>query len=510
MRYLFRHFPFILFLIVTTLVFSIIILVPNYKHYPFEGINDLVLVIGHWSIAAMGMLCLVLLLSLNRCVFMVAFPLFVAVASATALFTWQFDVSINSALIESIFLTNAQEASGFFTFPLLITLLISLGLSAFAIIIRFRIRWTRRQTYVAILLFVACYSAFWYVNRKRYNTMLQRNPFSYYLATKEYLKERRELSKDRLMVGKGAYTDEDSLLVVFVIGEALRADHLQMNGYHRVTMPNMERRGVVSLPHLFSPYTHTAQSLPYILTRARADSIDPVATESSFIDAFKQSNFYTAWLGNQNPTKTYRFFVGECDTVFVNKPQLSDYSVLKKMDSDLLEPFYGLIEQKKPKMLVNLHFIGNHWWYNSNYPDTFAIFKPIMHSKVISEENREMMINSYDNATLFSDYLLDIIIGKIEKENSLLIFLADHGQSFGEQGKWLHTNNTPAEQNPAGFIWLSQSFREKYPEKVESLMSNRSKTINTSFLFHTILHGVAIHSPYLDVRQSLFSPDYQP
>ena len=92
----------------------------------------------------------------------------------------------------------------------------------------------------------------------------------------------------------------------------------------------------------------------------------------------------------------------------------------------------------------------------------------------------------------------------------LLIFLADHGQSFGEQGKWLHTNNTPTEQNPAGFIWLSQSFREKYPEKVESLMSNRSKTINTSFLFHTILHGAAIHSPYLDVRQSLFSPDYQP
>jgi len=196
--------------------------------------------------------------------------------------------------------------------------------------------------------------------------------------------------------------------------------------------------------------------------------------------------------------------------VFVNKPQLSDYSVLKKMDSDLLEPFFGLMEQKRPRMLVNLHFIGNHWWYNSNYPDTFAIFKPIMHSKVISEENREMMINSYDNATLFSDYLLDIIIGKIEQENSLLIFLADHGQSFGEQGKWLHTNNTPTEQNPAGFIWLSQSFREKYPEKVESLMSNRSKTINTSFLFHTILHGAAIHSPYLDVRQSLFSPDYQP
>jgi glucan phosphoethanolaminetransferase (alkaline phosphatase superfamily) len=250
--------------------------------------------------------------------------------------------------------------------------------------------------------------------------------------------------------------------------------------------------------------------LPYILTRAKADSIDPAATESSFIDAFKSSTYYTVWLGNQNPTKTYRFFVGECDTVFINKPQLSDYSVLKKMDSDLLEPFARMIDQNKSRLLINMHFIGNHWWYNSNYPDSFAVFTPIMETKVISEANRERMINSYDNATLFSDYLLDIIIESIEGKNSILVFLSDHGQSFGEEGKWLHTNNTAAEQNPAGFIWLSQSYRSKFPEKVENLLLNRHKPINTSFLFHTILHGAAIHSPFFDAKQSLFSPDFQP
>ncbi len=510
MEYLKRHFPLILFVVLTTLVFSILILMPNYRHYPFEGFRDTVLVGGHWLVSALGMFCLVLLFSLNRYVFLVIFPLFTMVATATALFTWQFDVSINSALIESIFYTNFMEASGFLSIPLVIILLLTLGLSVFAIIIRFRVRWTKKQVYIAIALFVACYSIFWFVNQKRYNTMLQRNPFSYYLATMEYYKERKEISRERLMMGERAYTGQDSLIVVLVIGEALRADHVQMNGYHRETMPHMERRGVISLPHIFSPYTHTAQSLPYILTRAKADSIDPAATESSFIDAFKSSTYYTVWLGNQNPTKTYRFFVGECDTVFINKPQLSDYSVLKKMDSDLLEPFARMIDQNKSRLLINMHFIGNHWWYNSNYPDSFAVFTPIMETKVISEANRERMINSYDNATLFSDYLLDIIIESIEGKNSILVFLSDHGQSFGEEGKWLHTNNTAAEQNPAGFIWLSQSYRSKFPEKVENLLLNRHKPINTSFLFHTILHGAAIHSPFFDAKQSLFSPDFQP
>jgi glucan phosphoethanolaminetransferase (alkaline phosphatase superfamily) len=432
------------------------------------------------------------------------------VSIATSLFTWQFDVSINSALIESIFYTNVMEASGFLSMPLVITLLFSLGLSFFFVYLRFKVKWTKKQAYIAVILFVVSYSIFWFVNQKRYNTMLQRNPFSYYLATKEYLKERKEILKERLMMGEGAFSEQDSLVIVFVIGEALRADHVQMNGYHRETMPNMERRGVVFLPHLFSPYTHTAQSLPYILTRAKADSIDPAATESSFIDAFNSSSFHTAWIGNQNPTKTYRFFVSECDTVYINKPQFSDYSNVKKLDSDLLEPFARLAEKDNPKQLINLHLMGNHWWYNSNYPDSFAVFTPIMESKIISEANRERMINSYDNATLFTDFLLDIIIESIEGKNSMLIFLSDHGQSFGEEGKWLHTNNTAAEQNPAGFIWLSQSYRKKFPEKFEKLLLNQLKPINTSFLFHTILDGATIHSPFYDPKQSLFSPDFQP
>jgi lipid A ethanolaminephosphotransferase len=282
-----------------------------------------------------------------------------------------------------------------------------------------------------------------------------------------------------------------------------------MNGYHRKTMPRMEQQGVISFPKVFSPYTHTAPSLMYILSRAEQDSLNAMYQESSFVDIFKACSFRTAWLGNQNPVRTFRYFVNECDTVYINKPQLSDFSNLQKLDSDLIEPFSGFIQESNARQLAIIHLAGNHWWYNKNFPDSFAVFKPILQNKVASSENKERMINSYDNVTLFVDFVIDSFMEELGDKNAMLIFLADHGQSFGEDGKWLHANNKPAEQNPACFIWLSDKYKKNYPNKVEALKANQFKEFDTAFLFHTIIHGSNIISPYLKENLSLFSPKFQ-
>lgn len=45
----------------------------------------------------------------------------------------------------------------------------------------------------------------------------------------------------------------DNLVVVFHMGESVRADHLPLNGYHRNTMPLLSREpNVVSFPHATS------------------------------------------------------------------------------------------------------------------------------------------------------------------------------------------------------------------------------------------------------------------
>jgi len=510
MNYLRKNYPFIFFLIITTLVFSGLIIAPNYRHYPIDGIKDLLFVVFHYAASTLGLFCIISLLSINRYFFAVIFPIFIFISSVTAFFTWQYDVNINSALVESFLVTNVSEVNSYITFNLVLYVLFCLGLSALSAFLRFRILLNKRQILVTFVLFFISFSSVWFVNYLRYNTILVRSPFSYYLAIKDLKSEYREIKKDRVMLGKDSFTNTDTLTVVFVLGEALRADHLQMNGYNRITMPNMEKKGIISFPNIYSPYTHTVQSLPYILTRASGKNLSPINKESSFIDVFKNLGFSTVWIGNQNPTRTYRFFVRECNTIFINKPQLSDFSNVKKLDSDLIDPVKEIITKAETKQFITVHLAGNHWWYNSRFPDSLDVFKPILRNKTISPSNKERMINSYDNATLFSDYVLNDILNSLENKKALVIFLSDHGQSFGEEGKWLHANNTDAEKNPACFIWLSDVYKRKYPGKLENLKLNQYKKINTSFLFHTILDGSLIRTPYLDVSQSLFSSDFQP
>ncbi len=504
-----KHYSLILFFIVITIVYSFLILTSNYRHFPTNGVFDWIQIAAHWLISAQGMFCLIVAMGVNKYIFAILLPLFTFISSITAHFTWQFDVSINSALIESLLHTHKGEIMSYISIQLVLFVVFFLIISALTIYFRFKFKWSKKQAIVAVILFLICFFSFKLVNKLRYNTVMDRAPYSIYLATKHYLSERKEIKKDRVMLGNDANTKNDSLITVFVIGEALRADHVQINGYHRVTMPYMEERGAVFLPNIFSPYTHTVQSLPYILTRATEDTLYSINNESSFINAFNSSSFYSVWLGNQNPIRHFRFFVNECDTVFINKPQISDRSNVKKVDSDLIEPFQHIIKKGKPKNLINLHFIGNHWWYNSNYPDSFAVFTPILDNKIVSPSNRDKMINSYDNATLFSDFVLEQLISKIEDKKALLIFLSDHGQSFGENGKWLHANNAPAEQNPAGFIWMSERYKADHPEKLEALLSNQYSSINTSFLFHTIIDGSLIETDVIDFSQSLFSTNFQ-
>ncbi|MFO8002091.1 MAG: sulfatase-like hydrolase/transferase [Marinilabilia sp.] len=500
-----NRYRFTGFLVITAIVFSVLFLGPNYRHYPSSGIKDLFLIVGHWGVSALGLFVLTAIMAVSRYVYFILFPLFTILGSVSAFFVWQIDISINPALVESLIQTNVGEIANYISWPLIVFLLLCLGLSFFSVFLRFRISWNRKEAVPLIILVVVCAALFLTVNRIRYNTLTARAPFSYFHAVNGYFSNIEEIQSDRVMLGKGASCKNDSLITVFVIGEALRADHLQMNGYHRETMPKMEARGVVSLPNVYSPHTHTAASLRYILTRAEESNPDPMFRESSFVDIFSESSFHSAWLGNQNPVTPVRFFINECDTVAINKPQFSDYSNTKKFDSDLVEPYKSLIRKNRKKQLIVLHMAGNHWWYNNNLPEDHVFYTPILENKTLSLSNKERMINSYDNVTRFVDTVIDSFIASLEGKNALLIFLSDHGQSFGEKGKWLHTNDMPAEKNPASFVWMSGKYKKLNAEKAGNIQKNRKKRVDTSFLFHTILDGSNIITPHLNASLSLFS-----
>jgi len=170
----------------------------------------------------------------------------------------------------------------------------------------------------------------------------------------------------------------------------------------------------------------------------------------------------------------------------------------------LLPHYEKYINQANPLKFIIVHLIGSHWYYPSHYPSDFEIFKPTITGKTFSQRDSIKIVNAYDNTILYTDYIVNELITKIEKQNSILLFLSDHGELLGEEGKWLHAQNTKYEKNPAFFMWFSEKFKQKNEEKIKNAELSKNNHWRTDFLFHSILDISEIENPLINSKLNIF------
>ena len=486
-----------------TSAYSLIILSVLYVHFPIGNVIDLIKVVAHWMLLSISSYMIIGVIASNKYINSILLPIFFIVSSLGSFFSYQFDMTFNEALLESVFQTNIRESLDLISFQLIIYF----SFIVLVVILLVKIR-PKTETFSLNLIFVLTlilsFLTFFGVNEFMNGTLSQRIPFSYYTAYKAYNANRVQLDIVRKDISDGSITSSDSLIVIVVIGEAQRSDHIRINGYHRNTMPLAEKRGAIFLPNIYSEWTYTNRSVPLILTRADSSDYSVSFKEKSFISIFNKCNFSTSWLGNQIPGSRFKPFIGESDYVFINRPELSVYSNSKKLDTDLLPVFRNRVDVRKPNKLIVIHQIGSHWWYNSHYPDSLGFYRPVLPGKSFNEKYKEEYINSYDNTIRFTDIFIERLISEIEDKNSILIYLSDHGESMGENGKWLHANEVDVERNPACFVWSSKKYLEKNQNKIQKLISNKDKRYRTDFMFHSVLDASNISSKFMIEDLSIF------
>ena len=92
----------------------------------------------------------------------------------------------------------------------------------------------------------------------------------------------------------------------------------------------------------------------------------------------------------------------------------------------------------------------------------------------------------------------------LENKTALLIYISDHGELLGEDGKWLHAIDHAALKHPAGLIWLSDDYIAKYPAKQQALLHSQNQNWRTDFLFHSILSGANLPSKAISNDLNIF------
>ncbi|MEZ4857361.1 MAG: phosphoethanolamine transferase [Flavobacteriaceae bacterium] len=460
----------------------------SYIHTPLQGGKDVLIYIFHLCLLQTSLAGAIYFISLFTKLFKVVFSLFFSVGSLFAFWGYTQDLSVTPSLLQSIFETKTDIAIDLLSFPLAVFIIIVV--LVIYVFIKFYNKINKRQGFTFFLLpALACLLIFPVLETKRPGSLKNRLPYTIYYSTKQYF-EKPDLTL--FYEAKSIKSSKDSIKMVFVLGETVRADHLGINGYSRNTTPLLSnRKDIISIPNLYTAYTYTGASVPQILTNKGFEE-----SEGPFISFFsiaKQANYHTSWIGNQTLEKSFKDIVETNHEVLLIDKYKSEFSFSKKLDEEMLPELDSVLKQR-PKQLITLHMIGSHWWYENRYRELFRVYTPIIDSKYIPSLQPQEMINSYDNTIVYLDFFLNEVIKKLEDESipSVMMYVSDHGEYMGEAGKWLHAQGGNELKNPAFLIWFSESYKERYPEKVAIINSLKRQSPTTEIIFPLVLNVLQI------------------
>jgi glucan phosphoethanolaminetransferase (alkaline phosphatase superfamily) len=480
--------PVILFHLSLNAIIVVFITGASYYHVPLEGFKDHAIYFLHLCALQATVAGMLYILSLFKWTFRIVFSILFLAYCGFSFWAYSQDISITPALIQGVLETKSDIAIDLITIPYFIFYLFAVAVLIFVLNWHGKID-RRKGLRVFILPAIALILMFFIFESKQYGVFKFRLPYNVVVALEEYYEQPPLQLKSKL---PRVTSQSDSIKGVFVLGETVRADHLGLNGYERNTNPLLSKRNdIVSYPNLFTNRTITATSVPQILTDQLLT--DTIGSYTSLYAVANKAGFKTAWIGNQTMEKSYQPIAETNKEVILVDKYRSVFSFDKELDGIMLRPIDSLLSMDD-KQLITTHMIGSHWWYENRYEDQHRLFRPVIDSKYIPSLTREQIVNSYDNTIVYLDYFLNEIISRLEKEEcpTFMMYVSDHGEILGEGGKWLHAQEDEALKNPGYILWFSESYRQRFPEKVAAIEQLKDEEVTTDIIYPTILELLAI------------------
>lgn len=347
-------------------------------------------------------------------------------------------------------------------------------------------------------------------------------PYDIYISLHNISAERREIRRQSEQIGNFSFGIEqknDSVpeVYVLVIGEAARAANFSLNGYARKTSPLLDaEENVVSFACAFSSANVTEVSVPMMLTRATNDNSKSAYSEKSVVEAFQEAGFSTAWLTSKTPFAFTSRIIETTDSRFVNSRGTDAADNYDMLLTDKLHTVLDTTTAKK--LFIVIHHTGSHFKYSQRYPDEFEVFRPALGKdagyNTITKNNREILVNAYDNSILYTDWCLSHIIELLRARHcpAALVYMSDHGENLYDDGGDLVLHCTYSgsryEFNVPFVVWYSDEYGRQEPQKTKELHLNSTKLVSSDALFHSLLDMASIPTPCLDSSLSVFETAY--
>lgn len=473
------HFPFFSFV---------------FKNIDYKSLNGITIVVS------LG----ILLLILNSFIFYLVFYmskavgktfliLFLILNAAAVYFVNTYGVIIDESMIGNVFNTNYEESSSFFSFKILLYIIL-LGILPSIYVFRvkiisvpfkqFIITTTLTLVFVTVLVFANAFNWLWIdKNSKQLGGLAM--PWSYTINSVLYYKHKQQKNEKEILLPNATIANNDKAVVVLVIGESARSKNFSLYGYNKNTNPLLSKTADVFHFPATSCATYTTAGLKCILEHATTDELYEILPNYLYRNnievIWKSTNWGEPPLHIKNKFNKDALIAdckgGECEY---------DEILVKGLKEDIQA-------SKKNKILLVLHTSTSHGpTYSKKYPPHFEIFKPVCNSVELGKCSQTELINAYDNTIVYTDYILSRIIEDLKQlkdYKSTMLFISDHGESLGEKNLYMHgvpMSFAPREQYEIPFIvWSSENGKKLKP----------NKSLTQNHVFHSVLNFLDIKSP---------------
>ena len=351
---------------------------------------------------------------------------------------------------------------------------------------------------------------------KLYPTDIYLNLFYIYKEKQQISEWNKELENFSFDIR--ATDDTDSLLVCLIIGEAARSQSFSLNNYQRLTNPCLSRRhNIVSFPYAYSQANITEVSVPIMLTSANIRCLNKAYEQRSVVEAMAQAGFTTLWVTNKTPFPYTQRIINTTHHHYISRKS-SDAA--NNYDTSLLPIIDSLISltHDSPARMMVVHHMGSHFKYNLRYPKEFEQFTPTFNPNegysVLSPDNKQKLVNAYDNTILFTDYFIDQTIERIEATHqpAVLFYMSDHGENIYDDERNLVLHCTYAgsdyEFRVPLIVWYSDEYEQRYPEKTKALQQNKECLVSSEALFYSLLDAACLTGSDNDPTLSVMSANF--
>ncbi len=488
LNFLFFHYPFFSFV---------------FDNIDYKSLNGIVLIIS----------LIVLMLVLNAFVFYLIFfllrtagkfltSLFFIVSAVAVYFINSYSVIIDESMVGNVLNTNYEESSSFFSFKLIIYIVL-FGVIPSIYIFKVKVTYVTLKKFsvtssltlffVAILVFANASNWLWIdKNSKQLGGLAM--PWSYTVNISRFYIHKSQENEKEILLPNATIKDTNKSVFILVIGESARSQNFSLYGYKKNTNPLLSKTNNLHTFNATSCATYTTAGVKCILSHEDTGDLYEILPNYLYRNDVEVIWRSTNWGEPPIHIKNYQTranLEADCKGEDCNYDEI----LLTNLKEQILA-------SKKNKILIVLHTSTSHGpTYSKKYPPRFETFKPVCNSVELGNCSQTELINAYDNTIIYTDYILHKVIEdlqQLKQYNSAMLFISDHGESLGEKNLYMHglpLSIAPKEQFDIPFIvWTSDGSKQLKP----------NKTLSQLHVFHSVLNFLSIETPIYDEKMNIF------